>query len=561
MISMRYAWNATHGIGLVWNPGEMVEGYTNLLMVGVMSLWTSLLDKSGAVLAVQLSGIPIMLGVAALARLHWLELLKGNDVVHGQSYGTLAFLGALAYYPLTYWTLMGMETGLLTLLLLAGSLLSLSYVRTGRPRSLHGAAFVFSLAYLARPDSALVGVGVLAAAAAFGQATTRGRLAAATRAIAIYVVFPVLQACFRAVYYGSLVPLTYTLKATGMPLGFRLENGLAFTTPFLHEAQWAFLLAGVGTVVGFTKRKAILALPPVLLVAYQIGIGGDAWPYWRLLVPAMPYLILLMLAAIDWTTAASGSRIALARWLHPIGAWSTVAHRLAPGTRPMRVLLALAAAGLVLAGVFADYVRSGSPGFGRTQLYMIIAGAIIAIAAIRPSRTWLRRTAAAGALLFLLLSVNSRFLEETVFLELPYKAEPNRNHVNAALTILQFTTEEASVGVFQAGIIPYYTSRYGVDFLGKNDPYVATLPIDLGGGPAWYGMRSVPGHNKYDLEYSIRQRRPTYVEGFSWGSEDLSDVFRSQYVEVSLPGPDPAFRRGDPSVRWDLIPPDLLLQP
>ena len=27
MISMRYAWNLSHGNGLVWNPGEYVEGY------------------------------------------------------------------------------------------------------------------------------------------------------------------------------------------------------------------------------------------------------------------------------------------------------------------------------------------------------------------------------------------------------------------------------------------------------------------------------------------------------------------------------------------------------
>ncbi|HET7011845.1 MAG TPA: hypothetical protein VFI11_13795, partial [Anaerolineales bacterium] len=26
MISMRYAWNLSHGSGLVWNPGERVEG-------------------------------------------------------------------------------------------------------------------------------------------------------------------------------------------------------------------------------------------------------------------------------------------------------------------------------------------------------------------------------------------------------------------------------------------------------------------------------------------------------------------------------------------------------
>src|SRR5215203_3666611 len=50
MISMRYAWNFSHDHGLVWNPGEYVEGYTNPLWTLVMSLSTYLLDKSSAVL-------------------------------------------------------------------------------------------------------------------------------------------------------------------------------------------------------------------------------------------------------------------------------------------------------------------------------------------------------------------------------------------------------------------------------------------------------------------------------------------------------------------------------
>ncbi len=37
MISMRYAWNFSHGLGLVWNPGEYIQGYTNLLMTLLMS--------------------------------------------------------------------------------------------------------------------------------------------------------------------------------------------------------------------------------------------------------------------------------------------------------------------------------------------------------------------------------------------------------------------------------------------------------------------------------------------------------------------------------------------
>ena len=39
MISMRYADNLASGNGLVWNPGERVEGFTNPLWTGYMAVW------------------------------------------------------------------------------------------------------------------------------------------------------------------------------------------------------------------------------------------------------------------------------------------------------------------------------------------------------------------------------------------------------------------------------------------------------------------------------------------------------------------------------------------
>jgi hypothetical protein len=560
MVSMRYAWNATHGIGLVWNPGERVEGYTNLLMVGLMALWTGFLDKSGAVLAVQLSGIPVLLGIGALCMLHWQELARGGEAQPNNGLAALAFLGALAYYPLAYWTLTGMETGILTLLMLAGSLLSLTYLRTRQVAKLGSAALLFSLAYLARPDSAPVAVMVLTWAAVFATGGPKQRLRAMALGLGLFAVFPILQTAFRVTYYGSLVPLTYTLKATGMPVGFRIQNGLAFIQPFLREARWAYLLAIAGTIVAFSRRLAVLALPPLVLTVYQIVIGGDAWPYWRLVAPGMPYLILLTLAGVDRVLALCGRelpRLKTQLQSH-VGRWLSHAPRWVVRPAALTVIVMLIAAILVLAGIFADYVRPGSPGFGLVQLCLVMGGVLLGLAALGTLRADM---VAACAMILLLINLNSRFLTEALFRELPYKAEANRNHVNAALTILQFTTEDASVGVFHAGIIPYYTSRYAVDFLGKNDPYIAGLPVDLEGGPSWYGMSSVPGHNKYDLEYSIHQRLPTYVEGFAWGSQDLTYVFESEYVEVSLPGPDPAFRRGDPAVLWDQIPPDKIIVP
>jgi len=153
------------------------------------------------------------------------------------------------------------------------------------------------------------------------------------------------------------------------------------------------------------------------------------------------------------------------------------------------------------------------------------------------------------------------FLDEATLFDAPYQVWNNKNHVDAALSINRLTTEDASVGVIWAGIIPYYTSRYAIDFLGKNDPYIANLPADVSGSVGWGGMYSVPGHNKYDLYYSILSRRPTYVEGFSWGAQDLYPILKNLYVEVSSPGPDPALLRGDPAVRWETIPADKLLPP
>ncbi len=54
MISMRYAWNLSHGTGLVWNSGVYVEGISNLLMTLIMSLVTLLTDKTTSILSIQI---------------------------------------------------------------------------------------------------------------------------------------------------------------------------------------------------------------------------------------------------------------------------------------------------------------------------------------------------------------------------------------------------------------------------------------------------------------------------------------------------------------------------
>ncbi len=132
------------------------------------------------------------------------------------------------------------------------------------------------------------------------------------------------------------------------------------------------------------------------------------------------------------------------------------------------------------------------------------------------------------------------------------------NHVNTntALAINKLTSPEASVGVIWAGTLPYYTDRTGVDFLGKSDPIIARLKPDLSGAVSWAGERSVPGHNKYDLNYSIVQLQPTYIQAFSWGNQTVKPWVVLNYVRVEYHGAlgtkTVFLRKDSPYVCWEL---------
>jgi arabinofuranosyltransferase len=160
MISMRYAWNFSHGFGLVWNPGEYVEGYTNPLMTLLMALPMLVFDKVDAVLAVQVLGIVFMLVNAYLIMLIADQLVRGQEQRYRRLFVVLAFLCALSYYPLVYWSLMGMETGLVAVLVSLSVLSALRYARDQRVAQGVLLSVSLGLAFLTRPDALIFAVPV-----------------------------------------------------------------------------------------------------------------------------------------------------------------------------------------------------------------------------------------------------------------------------------------------------------------------------------------------------------------------------------------------------------------
>jgi hypothetical protein len=159
-----------------------------------------------------------------------------------------------------------------------------------------------------------------------------------------------------------------------------------------------------------------------------------------------------------------------------------------------------------------------------------------------------------GLLAFMgMLVANVFFLPEIVFYDRPFYVSANEHNVNTALALQEITTSDATAGVLWAGAIPYFSERKGIDFLGKSDRYIAKLPPDLSGKVSGNGIKSLPGHNKYDLNYSIGTLRPTFVQEFKWGGQDLSSWAETRYVKVEYKGMSLYLLKNSPEVLWDRI--------
>jgi hypothetical protein len=455
--------------------GEYIEGYTNLLMTLLMSVAAFFFEKRYAVLAIQLVGILFTLGTAFFA-LQTLKILAKSPM--GETfriYAYVLFAIILLFYPLNYWSLLGMETGLLSLLLSAGVLCSMLYAEKLDSKYLWPMTACFGLAYLTRNDS------LLFAALTYLYLTQtlkdRTRIPAFFASGLSYGLFGIGQTLFRWFYYGSIVPNTYTLKLVGMPLTERLANGWGFVQIFLKESWFVLLFAILVLLIKPSLKKFYLFGFFLISIIYQVYVGGDPWPYWRIMAPTMPFVFILFISAFSETQ-------------------EKISVKLSPSTFHFLLLT------FTIIGVY---------------------------------------------------SVNSRFLPELALQEFPFNNKASHDHIDDAIAINALTDDSATVGVFWAGTLPYYVDRPAIDFLGKSDPYIANLSPDTSGQVAWDGMDSVPGHNKYDLNYSIKQLLPTYVQAFEWGGQNLNDWAAEHYVKVKYGNVRIYLLKDSPHVRWDEV--------
>jgi hypothetical protein len=244
-------------------------------------------------------------------------------------------------------------------------------------------------------------------------------------------------------------------------------------------------------MIPFKKTNWYLFSFALTAIAYQIWIGGEPWFYWRIISPSMPLVLILFIQTILSVVVFLSNRLTTAR-----------------ENRARKK------------NFFSKYAPES----------VLILVTLLAI-----------------------LVTNIRFLPEISLITVPYDVSSNRRNVNIAIALNHLTTDDATIGITWAGAIPYYTGRVAVDFLGKSDKYIAQLPPDMSGRTGFKGMSSVPGHNKYDLNYSIKTRQPTYIERLDWGTQDLSEWGQSRYVEVEYNDRKLLLLKNSEAVRWERI--------
>ncbi len=289
-ISFRYTRNLLEGHGLVFNPGERVEGYTNFLWILELAAIWGLFGIRPEHAAPWLS---VAYTVATIAAVLWwiahLPSLQSRGLVAWMTLGLLCSSATFAV-----WTSGGgLETRQFTFFIVAAVICLSLYANSNR--GLLAASLFLAAAELTRPE------GLLLAACCFAwfavqrflkdQKISTNLVRQSIFLVAPFLILVAAHFIFRYAYYGEWLPNTYYAKhiRPWHESGFRyliaaaLETGLYILLPLAYIAlriRWK------------THRDGSFALPVVCVtahMAYLLPIGGDLFEfrpldfYWPLL--------------------------------------------------------------------------------------------------------------------------------------------------------------------------------------------------------------------------------------------------------------------------------------
>ncbi|MFT5289696.1 MAG: arabinofuranosyltransferase [Planctomycetota bacterium] len=311
-ISLRYADNFVQGNGLVFNPGEYVEGYTNFLWTLVLGLGIRL-GAAGPGFAVWAGLFAAALTLVATLGLHARlargEGTTGRGLESGWRLAATPLILALSPTFLAYGA-SGLESAAFAFLLILHAYLILGKQNgIGSNTALGAAGIVLALANMTRPEATAFFVFDVTALVLLWliQRRKRGSFAVDPRGITLLVTgFALPFGAFllwRHGTYGYWLPNTYYAKVGG-PSSALLGSGGAYMFA-VGLRTLALIAVPLGLVAAKMRGDARLLYLSCLLLVQLIVIalvGGDHMALWRFGVTLLPLSVILLREGFETLT-------------------------------------------------------------------------------------------------------------------------------------------------------------------------------------------------------------------------------------------------------------------
>ena len=469
-ITYRYARNFVEGHGLVYNVGEYVEGYTNLL-------WTVLI-ACGIAAGFESETVGHVLGLLSASGA-MVAVFAYSWVLLPSRFCWMAALGPimlLSYSVFVYISTAGMETALSVASATAG----LAALAAGR---IWIATVIASIATLTRPDGLILGAVVFAAHLYLDKATLGRRL----MPVAAYAMVVASLTLFRLLYYGSPVPNTFYAKVGGLPI----MQGLRWTAGFL-STHWLLLIP---FLAGVTHRACwtggLFVVLNLLYVIATVSSGS------RLILPIVPVVIAISIAGTG---------------------------RVMNSSRSLGIVLFACLLGFIGSLVFGEIVSTSIVGGGIVLAVSTLANrtARQVLAACAASALLVAAAAAAGAE-FGFGSWRKPLTTSQRSSELKSKRLQDQYLVSLMKGNCRQLAERPEIRLVAAGAIGalgYFSRLPIVDILGLVDPVVARSTDELSSdlpGPVLVGS----GHQRSAASY-VMTRKPDMIKIAKKGTKQVA---------------------------------------
>jgi hypothetical protein len=303
-IGLRYLQNLLDGKGLVFNPGDRIEGITNIGWVIVLVGPALVL---GPIMAAKIVGslllVASLAGTALLTVRLRLVAVTGLGTT-GRALVALAPAAIAVCQPdYVLFSLIGMETALYSALLVGLALL----VDRGGPS--WAIAFAAVLLFLAHPEGAAVWVVFLVLVA-----LSRAGLSRWSVATLLFVAGCVIATAARYLYFGDFVPNTAHVKGADIRAlvsnVYSLLAGVKLV-PLFFGGFGVLVLMAVGLMAVFKANRPLYAyLGAALLVGYSFALyaGPDWTGMARYFAPSIPLAAIVLWAGLaEAVRATAGS--------------------------------------------------------------------------------------------------------------------------------------------------------------------------------------------------------------------------------------------------------------